>query len=190
MPGSGQNCDLDITQIVDSERSLNQGAITVPSFTVGSWLWQTLAHSGFFDPNLSLRGYTPQQWQEFLHTPPTSVLIDGKTITYEGLLVKLRRLYLSKERDSLQPQIRKFLERAAKLMGCPICKGARLNARALESRVHGLNIAECSALQVNRLGDFLEQITDTAVRPVVASLRSTLRSLVEIGLAYLCLDRE
>jgi excinuclease UvrABC ATPase subunit len=188
--GIGRVSDIDISELVDVERSLNEGAITVPNFAVGSWYWQTMANSGFVDPDVKLKDYTPAQWEDFLHRPATKVKHGGLNITYEGLVVKVQRLYLAKERESMQSHIRAFVDRAVVFAGCRACGGTRLNPAALKSTIDGRNIAECSAMQITDLAGFVAGITDPSVAPLVAGLRDTLDSLVEIGLGYLSLDRE
>ncbi|WP_440072202.1 ATP-binding cassette domain-containing protein [Streptosporangium sp. OZ121] len=188
--GLGRVSDVDVSQLVDVDRSLNEGAITVPNFTVDSWYWQGLAHAGFFDPDMKLRDYTPSQWEDFLHKPATKIKIGTMNTTYEGLLVKVRRLYLAKDRESLQPHIRAFVDRAVTFTSCRACGGSRLNPAALASKIDGRNIADCAAMQISDLAEFVRGIEDPSVGPLVATLRNTLESLVEIGLGYLSLDRE
>jgi excinuclease ABC A subunit len=188
--GLGRVSALDVDELVDVERSLNEGAITVPNFGVGTWYWRTLAESGFVDPDVKLKEYTPQQWRDFLHKPATKIRQNDFNVTYEGLVVKVQRLYLSKDRESLQSHIRAFVDRAVTFQTCPACAGSRLNPAALSSRIEGRNIAECSAMQISDLAGFVRAIEDPSVGPLVATLRELLDSLVEVGLGYLSLDRE
>ncbi|MFI6237522.1 ATP-binding cassette domain-containing protein [Micromonospora sp. NPDC050784] len=188
--GLGRVSDLDINELVDVERSLNDGAITVPNFAVGSWYWQTIVGSGLFDPDVKLQDFTPQQWEDFLHKPPTKFKMGSNNWTYEGLAVKVKRLLLAKDRESMQPHIRAFVDRAVTFTSCGDCGGTRLNAAALSSRIAGHNIAACSAMQISDLATFVQGIHDPGTAPLVANLRDLLDSLVEIGLGYLSLDRE
>ncbi|MEU9122568.1 excinuclease ABC subunit UvrA [Streptomyces sp. NPDC048506] len=188
--GLGKVSTIDVDQLVDTELSLNEGAITAPGFTVDSWHWQTLAHSGFFDPDVKLKDYTPAQWDDLLHKPATKIKVGTSNLTYEGVLVRVQRTHLAKDRESLQPHIRAFVDRAVTFTACGACDGARLNPAALGSRIAGRNIAECSALQISDLADFVRAIDEPSVAPLVATLCHTLDSLVEIGLGYLSLDRE
>ena len=188
--GLGRVSAIDVDQLVDVDRSLNEGAITVPNFAVGTWYWQTLAQSGFVDPDVKLKDYTPTQWEDFLHKPATKIRQGNFNVTYEGLVVKVQRLFLAKERESMQPRIRAFVDRAVTFQTCPACGGTRLNPTALSSKIKGRSIAECSAMQVSDLAEFIRGIEDPSVRPLVATLRDTLDSLVEVGLGYLSLDRE
>ncbi|MER6670866.1 excinuclease ABC subunit UvrA [Amycolatopsis japonica] len=188
--GLGKVSSIDIDQLVDKELSLDEGAITVPNFTPGSWYWKGLAESGFVDPAVKLKDYTPQQWEDFMHKPATKMKLGGMNTTYEGLLVKVQRLFLSKDKEATQPHIRAFVDRAITFRRCPACDGARLNQAALSSKIEGLNIADCSSMQIDDLADFLRKIDDPSVGPLMQTLRGTLDSLVEIGLGYLSLDRE
>ncbi|WP_394359500.1 ATP-binding cassette domain-containing protein [Amycolatopsis sp. SB7-3] len=188
--GLGKVSSIDIDQLVDKELSLDEGAITVPNFAPGSWYWKGLAESGFVDPAVKLKDYTPQQWEDFMHKPATKMKLGGLNTTYEGLLVKVQRLFLSKDKEATQPHIRAFVDRAITFRRCPACDGARLNQAALSSKIEGLNIADCSSMQINDLADFLRKIDDPSVGPLMQTLRGTLDSLVEIGLGYLSLDRE
>src|SRR5829696_7257962 len=188
--GLGRVSAVDVDELVDVERTLNEGAITVPNFGVGTWYWRTLAESGFVDPDVKLKEFTPQQWRDFLHKPATKIRQNDFNVTYEGLVVKVQRLYLSKDRESLQPHIRAFVDRAVTFQTCPACGGSRLNPAALSSRIEGRNIAECSAMQISDLAGFVRAIEDPSVGPLMATLRELLDSLVEVGLGYLSLDRE
>ncbi|WUR62669.1 excinuclease ABC subunit UvrA [Micromonospora chokoriensis] len=188
--GLGRVSDLDVNELVDVERSLNDGAITAPNFAVGSWYWQTIVGSGLFDPDVKLQDFTPPQWEDFLHKPATKIKVGSNNWTYEGLAVKVKRLLLAKDRESMQPHIRAFVDRAVTFTSCGDCGGTRLNAAALSTRIAGQNIAECSAMQISDLAAFVRGVDDPGAAPLVANLRDLLESLVEIGLGYLSLDRE
>ncbi|MFD0818627.1 excinuclease ABC subunit UvrA, partial [Micromonospora zhanjiangensis] len=188
--GLGKVSDIDVHQLVDVDKTLNEGAITVPNFGVDSWYWRGLAQSGLYDPDVKLKDFTEQQWADFLHKPSTKLRIAGINTTYEGLLVKVRRLYLAKDREAMQPHIRAFVDRAVVFARCPACAGARLNPAALSSRINGRNIADCAAMQISDLAAFVRGIDDESVRPLLANLSETLDSMVGIGLGYLSLDRE
>src|SRR6476469_899954 len=188
--GIGKVNSIDVDQLVDRDLSLREGAITVPNFTVDSWYWQSMAHSGFVDPDKKLREFTEQEWQDFLYKPATKVRYGHVNSSYEGLVVKVRRLYLAKEKEAAQPHIRAFVERAVTFSRCPACHGARLNEAALSSRIQGRNIADCGAMQISDLAEFVRGIDAPAAAPLLRTLGETLDSLVEIGLGYLSLDRE
>ena len=188
--GIGRAAEIDLDELVDVTLSLNEGAITAPGFAVGSWYWQVIAHSGFVDPDLALTDYTPQQWSDFLYKPATKVRQSTVNTTYEGLVTKVRRVYLGKDREAMQPHIKAFVDRAVAFTTCRACAGTRLNAAALSSTIDGRSIADCAAMQINDLAGFIRGIRDQSVAPLLATLCETLDSLVEIGLGYLSLDRE
>ncbi|CCH31460.1 excinuclease ABC subunit UvrA [Actinosynnema sp. NPDC047251] len=188
--GLGRISTIDVDELVDRTKSLNEGAITVPGFTPDNWYVQVYANSGFVDPDTKLQDYTDQQWADFLHKENTKVKIGKNSLSYEGLVVKVQRLYLGKDRESLQPHIRAFVDRAVTFAPCPSCGGARLNQAALASRIGDANIADCSAMQISDLAAWVAKIEDDSVAPMIAGLRDTLDSLVEIGLGYLSLDRQ
>ncbi|MFI9813490.1 ATP-binding cassette domain-containing protein [Saccharothrix variisporea] len=187
--GLGRVSTIDVDRLVDRTKSLNDGAITIPGYSADGWLVQTYAQSGFFDPDLPLDQYTDQQWHDLLHKENTKVKIGKTNVTYEGLLPRVQRSFLTKDRENMQPHIRAFVDRAVTFTECPECHGTRLNAAALSSKINGLNIADCAALQISDLADWVTKIDDESVRPMVTTLAETLDSLVEIGLGYLSLDR-
>jgi excinuclease UvrABC ATPase subunit len=188
--GLGKVSSIDVDGLVDKDRSINEGAITVPNFSVDGWYVKGFAESGFFDPDKKLRDYTDTEWADFLHRPATKIKVNGINTSYEGLVVKVQRMFLSKDRDAAQPHIRAFIDRIATFAACPECQGTRLKPAVLESRIQGRNIAECSAMQVSDLAEFLAGLDAPSVGPVLITLRHTLDSLVEIGLGYLSLNRE
>ncbi|MEU7002363.1 excinuclease ABC subunit UvrA [Nonomuraea sp. NPDC046570] len=188
--GLGKVTDIDLAEILDPELSLNEGAITVPGFAVGTWYWQVIAGSGFFDPEVKIKDYTPEQREDLLYRPTTKIKVGTTNITYDGLVVRVRRTYLAKDREAMQPHIRAFVDRAVTYTDCPECGGARLNQAALSSKIDGRNIADCSAMQISDLAEFVRGLRSEAVGPMLATLGDTLDSLVEIGLGYLSLNRE
>ncbi|MFD0202844.1 MULTISPECIES: ATP-binding cassette domain-containing protein [Saccharothrix] len=187
--GLGRVSTVDVDQLVDRTKSLTEGAITVPGFTVDNWYVQTYVQSGFYDPDKKLQDFTEEEWDAFLNRDTTKVKVGKTNVTYEGLLVKVQRLYLGKDRESMQPHIRAFVDRAVTFTECPECRGARLNAAALSSRIDGLNIADCSTMQISDLADWVAKIDDPSVGPMLTTLKELLDNLVEIGLGYLSLDR-
>jgi len=187
--GIGRVSTVDIDEMVDRSRSLNEGAITLPTFGVDSWGWRMFAESGFFDADKQLADYSEAEWEQFLRGPEVKVEIKGLNLKYEGLVHKFERTFLSKDVDTVQPHIRAAIERVATFMACPACGGARLNQAALGARIDGRNIAECAAMQVDDLAQFLADLDAPSVAPALEALRGTLDSLVEVGLGYLSLDR-
>lgn len=187
--GIGQVSKIDIDQLVNRELSLNEGAITVPGFQVDAWYWQIMVASGFYNPDKKLKDFTPEEWEVFLHRTATKVKVGSNNMTYEGLVTKVNRTILVKDRDSMQAPVRAFVDRAVVFAECPSCGGSRLSAAALSSKVNGVNIAECSAMQISDLAEYVRKIDDAGVAPLLGNLRDLLESLVEIGLGYLSLDR-
>jgi excinuclease UvrABC ATPase subunit len=188
--GLGRASAIDLEQLIDRDKSLNEGAITVPNFGVDTWYWRVFADSGYFDRDAKLRDYSPEQWERFLHGPSAKLKVGGINLTYEGLVPKVRRLYLDKDRDSAQPHIRAFIDRVATFAPCGACGGTRLNEAARSATIRGVTITECSAMQLDELATFIRGIDEPSVAPLIATLRETLDSLVNIGLGYLSLDRE
>ena len=188
--GLGRVSTIDVDAMVDRDRSLNEGAIVLPNFNVGGWYWQVFAGSGFFDPDKKLRDYDQAEWDMFLNGTERKVKSGTYNMTYEGLVVKFRRLNLSKDLDSMQPHVRAAVERVASFAACGECGGTRLNAAARSATVDGRSIAECSAMEVRDLAAFVAGIDDPSVAPMLAMLRATLDNLVEMGLGYLSLNRE
>ena len=187
--GTGQVNDIDVTQLYDPDKSLNEGAITVPGYTAGGWSVRLFAESGFFDPDKPLREYTETELHDLLYREPTKIKINGINITYEGLVPRIRKSFLTKDVEAMQPHIRAFVERAVKFMTCPDCHGTRLNERARSSRIRGINIAEACAMQVSDLAEWVRSLDEPSVAPLLAQLQQVLDSFVEIGLGYLSLDR-
>ncbi|TQM77997.1 excinuclease ABC A subunit [Saccharothrix saharensis] len=187
--GLGRVSTVDVDHLVDRTKSLTEGAITVPGFTVDNWYVQTYVHSGFYDPDKKLQDFTDEEWDAFLNRETTKVKIGKTNVTYEGLLVKVQRLYLGKDRENMQPHIRAFVDRAVTFTRCPACHGARLNAAALSSKIDGLTIADCSTMQISDLADWIAKLDDPSVGPMLTTLKELLDNLVEIGLGYLSLDR-
>lgn len=187
--GLGEISAIDVDALIDRSKSLDEGAITVPNFGVGTWHWRGFADSKLYPTDVPIAEFAERQLDDFLNKEPTKLPIAGMNMTYEGLVVKVSRLFLSKERESLQPHIRAFVDRAVTFRSCPECRGARLNAAALSSRIAGRNIAECSSMQISELAEIVRDIDDPSVAPLIASLGELLESLIEVGLGYLSLDR-
>ncbi len=188
--GLGRVSTIDIDALVDRDLSLNQGAIIFPNFQVGSWYHRIFVDSGFFDPDRKLRDFTPDEWERFLNGPDAKVKLENFSLTYEGLIGKVRRLYLVKDVDSMQGTLRAAVERVATFAACPACEGTRLNAAARSSRIDGRNIADCAAMQVSDLATFIRGLDAPGVGPMIENLGGVLDNLAEIGLGYLSLDRE
>jgi excinuclease UvrABC ATPase subunit len=187
--GMGAVTDFDLTALYDADKSLNEGALTIPGYSMDGWYGRIFRGSGFFDPDKPIRKYNKKELHDLLHKEPTKIKVDGINLTYEGLIPRIQKSMLSKDVDSLQPHVRAFVERAVTFSTCPECKGTRLSKAALSSKIKGINIAEASAMQISDLAKWVRGLKDKSVAPLLASLGETLDSFVEIGLGYLSLDR-
>ncbi|OIK25828.1 ATP-binding cassette domain-containing protein [Streptomyces malaysiense] len=187
--GRGTVTDLDLTQLYDDGRSLNDGALTVPGYKAGGWNHRLYAESGLVDPDKPIRSYTKRELADFLHREPTRMKIAGINMTYEGLIPRIQRSMLAKDREGMQPHIREFVDRAVTFTVCPDCAGTRLTEAARSSKIAGISIADACAMQISDLAAWTRELAEPSVAPLLDSLRGTLDSFVEIGLGYLSLDR-
>ncbi|AKU92674.1 ATP-binding cassette domain-containing protein [Vulgatibacter incomptus] len=187
--GMGSVTDFDLSQLYDDGKSLNEGALTVPGYSMDGWYGRIYRGCGFFDPDKPIRKYTKREVHDLLHKEPTKIKVDNINLTYEGLIPRIQKSYLAKDVDAMQPHIRAFVERAVTFTTCPDCAGTRLNEAARSSKIQGINIADACAMQINDLAEWLRGLDEPSVAPLLAALRETLDSFVEIGLGYLSLDR-
>ena len=187
--GVGTVNDIDLDQLFDRDKSLAGGAITIPGYTANGWQVRIFTASGFLDPDKPIRDYTERELHDFLYREPVKVKVESINLTYEGLVPKVQKSFLQKDKEALQPHIRAFVERAATFTPCPECGGTRLNRAALASRIDGVNIADACAMQISDLVEWVRGISEPSVAPLLATLGQTLDSFVEIGLGYLSLDR-
>jgi len=188
--GLGTVSDIDLSQLFDDSKSLAEGAITIPGYTVdGFWTVRPFIESGFLNPDKPIRRYTKKELHDFLHREPIRIKVNGVNVTYEGLIPKIQKSFLAKDRDALQPHIRAFVDRAVTFTTCPDCDGTRLSEAARSSRIGRTNIADACALQISDLADWVRGLDQPSVAPLLAALQQTLDSFVEIGLGYLSLDR-
>ncbi|MEV7723358.1 excinuclease ABC subunit UvrA [Streptomyces sp. NPDC087917] len=188
--GRGAVSDIDLTQLFDDSKSIAEGAITVPGYSVdGHWTVRIFTESGFLDPDKPIRKYTKKEMHDFLYREPVKVKVNGINLTYEGLVPKIQKSFLAKDRDALQPHIRAFVDRAVTFTTCPECDGTRLSEGARSSRIDGTNIADACSMQISDLADWVRGLDEPSVAPLLTALGETLDSFVEIGLGYLSLDR-
>ncbi|MFI8828141.1 ATP-binding cassette domain-containing protein [Streptomyces sp. NPDC053431] len=187
--GRGSVSDIDLTALYDDSKSLAEGALTIPGYTMDGWYGRIFSGSGFFDMDKPIRRYTKRELADLLHREPTKIKVEGINLTYEGLIPKLQKSVLSKDIDSLQPHVRAFVERAVTFAVCPDCDGTRLNEGARSSKIGEVGIADACAMQISDLAEWVRGIEDPSVAPLLATLQQTLDSFVEIGLGYLALDR-
>jgi excinuclease UvrABC ATPase subunit len=187
--GRGAVNDIDLTALYDDSKSLNEGALTIPGYSMDGWYGRIFSGCGFFDPDKPIGKFTKRELQDLLHKEPTKIKVDGINLTYEGLIPKIQKSMLSKDVDAMQPHVRAFVERAVTFATCPDCGGTRLSAAARLSRIKGKNIADACAMQISDLADWVHGLHEPSVAPLLATLAHTLDSFVEIGLGYLALDR-
>jgi excinuclease UvrABC ATPase subunit len=187
--GMGRVSDIDLTAVYDDDRSLNEGAITIPGYTADGWMVKLYSESGFLDGDKPIRDFTRKELDAFLYAEPTKVKVDGVNRTYEGLIPRIRKSFFSKDRDALQPHIRAFVDRAATFGACPDCDGTRLAESARSSKIAGISIADACAMEIRDLAAWVRGLDQPSVAPLLAGLADLLDAFVEIGLGYLSLDR-
>ncbi len=187
--GMGAVTDIALGELYDESKSLIDGALTIPGYTVDGWMVRIFTESGFFPADRPIKEFSEAQRQDFLYKEPTKVKLAGINMTFEGLIPKVQKSMLSKDLDAMQPHIRAFVERAVTFTACPECGGTRLNEGARSSKIKGLNIAEVCAMQISELAEWVRAIDDKNIAPLLANLQQSLDSFVQIGLGYLSLDR-
>ncbi len=201
--GMGAVTDFDLTALFDASKSLNEGALTIPGYTMDGWYGRIFRECGYFDPDKPLGEFTKRELDDLLHKEPTRIKVEGINVTYEGLIPRIQKSFLSKDREAMQPHIRAFVDRAITFTTCPECDGTRLNERARSSTIAGISIADACAMQINDLAAWVRGLSSAdvadergeaavpwgTVAPLLTSLAETLDSFVDIGLGYLSLDR-
>lgn len=191
--GRGSVSDFDLTALFDADKTLNEGALTVPGYSMDGWYGRIYRASGFFDPDTPIRDFTPKQLDSLLYQAPTKIKVDGINVTFEGVIPKIQKSFLAKDREAMQPHIRAFVDRAITFQRCPECLGTRLSEAARSSRIAGINIAEACDMQISDLATWVTELADTpqssGLTPLLASLTGTLTAFTEIGLGYLSLNR-
>ncbi|MDX3342190.1 excinuclease ABC subunit UvrA [Streptomyces sp. ME02-6979.5a] len=188
--GRGRVSDIDLTQLYDDSKSIAEGAFTIPGWKSDSW-WtvRIYAESGFLDPNKPIAKFTKREMQDFLYKEPTKVKVEGSTLTFEGLIPKIQKSFLSKDREAMQPHIREFVDRAVTFATCPECEGTRLTEGARSSKIKKISIADACSMEIRDLAEWVRGLDEPSVAPLLEALQQTLDSFVEIGLGYLALDR-
>lgn len=187
--GMGSVNDIDLAQLYDDSKSLAEGALTIPGYTADGWSVRLYTESGFLDPKKPIRDFTKQELHDFLYKEPVKVKVNKINITYEGLIPKIQKSFLSKDKEAMQPHIRAFVDRAVTFTMCPECHGTRLNASARSSKIRGINIADACTMQINDLAEWLHGLSEPSVAPLLTALQQSLDAFVKIGLGYLSLDR-
>ncbi|WP_415925589.1 ATP-binding cassette domain-containing protein [Streptomyces scabiei] len=187
--GRGTVSDIDLTQLYDDSKSLNEGALTIPGYSMEGWYGRIFSGCGFFDPDKPINRFTKRELHDLLHKEPTKIKVEGINLTYEGLIPKIQKSMLSKDIDALQPHVRAFVERATTFSVCPECEGTRLSEGARTSKIDGVSIADACAMQISDLAEWVRGLDDASVAPLLTALQHSLDSFGEIGLGYLSLDR-
>jgi excinuclease UvrABC ATPase subunit len=187
--GMGSVTDFDLTALYDDSLSLNEGALTIPGYSMEGWYGRILRGCGFFDPDKPIRRFTKRELHDLLYKEPTKIKVEGINLTYAGLIPSIQKSFLSKDVDAMQPHIREFVERVVTFTACPDCDGTRLNEAARSSKISGVSIADACAMQINDLAEWVRGLDQPSAAPLLATLQHTLDSFVEIGLGYLSLDR-
>jgi excinuclease ABC A subunit len=187
--GRGSVSDFDLSALYDESKSLNEGALTIPGYSMDGWFGRIFLGCGFFDPDKPIKRFNKRELHDLLYKEPTKIKVEGINLTYEGLIPKIEKSMLSKDVDAMQPHIRAFVEQAVVFTTCPDCDGTRLSEAARSSRIDGLSIADVSAMQISDLAEWVRGLDDRSVAPLLESLQHTLDSFVEIGLGYLSLNR-
>ncbi|MEO8083034.1 MAG: excinuclease ABC subunit UvrA [Ardenticatenales bacterium] len=187
--GMGSVTDFDLTALYDSGKSLNEGALTIPGYSMEGWYGRIYRGSGFFDADKPIAAFTKRELHDLLHKEPTKIKVEGINLTYEGLIPKIQKSMLAKDIDALQPHIRAFVERAVTFTTCPECGGTRLSEAARSSKIRGINIADACAMQISDLAEWVRGVEEPSVAPLLAALQQSLDAFVGIGLGYLSLDR-
>ena len=187
--GRGSVNDIDLSALYDDSKSLNEGALTIPGYSMDGWYGRIFRGCGFFDADKPIRKYTKKELDALLYKEPTKIKVEGINLTYAGLIPTIQKSFLSKDVDAMQPHIRAFVERAVTFTICPECDGTRLSELARSSKIKGVNIADACAMQISDLADWVGGLEESSVAPLLSALRHTLDSFVEIGLGYLSLNR-
>ncbi|MET8361452.1 excinuclease ABC subunit UvrA [Micromonospora sp. NPDC005171] len=187
--GMGAVTDIDLSALYDDNLSLNEGAITIPGYSMEGWYGRIFRGCGYFDPDKPIAKFSKRELHDLLHREPTKIKVDGINLTYTGLIPSIQKSFLAKDIDALQPHIRAFVERAVTFTTCPECAGTRLSKVARSSKIKGKNIADACAMQISDLAAWVREIKEPSVAPLLAGLQHLLDSFEEIGLGYLSLDR-
>jgi excinuclease UvrABC ATPase subunit len=187
--GMGSVNDIDLSALYDESKSLNEGALTIPGYSMEGWYGRIFRGCGFFDPDKPIREYGKKELHDLLYREATKIKVDGINLTYAGLIPTIQKSYLSKDVESMQPHVRAFVERAVTFTTCPECGGTRLSPEARSSKIEGKNIADACAMQISDLAGWVRGLREPSVAPLLAGLQHLLDSFTEIGLGYLSLDR-
>ena len=187
--GMGSVTDFDLSALYDNAKSLNEGALAVPGYSMDGWYGRIFRGCGYFDPDKTISKYTKEELHDLLYKEATKIKVEGINLTYAGLIPTIQKSFLSKDVDAMQPHIRAFVERAITFTACPDCGGTRLNEAARSSKINGVSIADACAMQISDLALWVASLREASVGPLLAKLQHSLEAFVEIGLGYLSLER-
>ena len=187
--GRGAVNDFDLTALYDDSKSINEGALTIPGWSMDGWQGRILRGVGLFDCDKPIAKFTTKELDGLLYAEATKIKVEGINLTYLGIIPQIRKSFLSKDVDAMQPHIRAFVERAITFTTCPDCEGTRLSAEARSSKIAGKSIADLAQMQISDLAGWIADLDEPSVTPLLTALSETLDSFVEIGLGYLSLDR-
>ena len=187
--GRGSVSDFDLSALYDESKSLNEGALTIPGYSMDGWYGRIFRGCGFFDPDKPIKKFNKRELHDLLYKDSTRIKVEGINLTYDGLIPKIQKSMLSKDVDAMQPHIRAFVERAVVFTTCPECDGTRLSEAARSSKIAGASIAELSAMEISDLAAWVRDLDEPSVAPLLEALGDTLDSFVNIGLGYLSLNR-
>ena len=187
--GRGSVTDFDLSALYDDSKSINEGAITIPGYSMEGWHGRIFRGSGFFDPDKPIRKFNKRELHDLLYKEPTKIKVEGINLTYAGLILQIQKSFLAKDPEAMQPHIRAFVERAITFTTCPDCDGTRLSKEARSSKIGEVNIADACAMQISDLATWVRGLHEPSVAPLLDALRETLDSFADIGLGYLSLDR-
>jgi len=187
--GRGSVTDFDLSALYDDGKSLNEGALTIPGYSMDGWQGRIFRGCGFLDPDKPIRKFTKVELKDLLHKEPTKIKVEGINLTYQGLIPQIQKSFLAKDREAMQPHIRAFVDRAITFTTCPECEGTRLSEVARSSKIKKVSIADACAMQISDLAEWVRALEEPSAAPLLEVLGETLDSFVEIGLGYLSLDR-
>ncbi|MET0972101.1 MAG: excinuclease ABC subunit UvrA, partial [Thermoleophilaceae bacterium] len=187
--GRGSVSDFDLSALYDDSKSLNEGALTIPGYSMDGWYGRIFRGCGYFDPNKPIKKFNKRELHDLLYKEPTKIKVEGVNLTYAGLIPQIQKSMLSKDVDAMQPHIRAFVERAVVFTTCPDCGGTRLSEAARSSKIDGVSIADVSAMQISDLSEWVRGLDEPSVAPLLEAMQEALDSFVEIGLGYLSLNR-
>ena len=187
--GRGAISDFDLSALYDDSKSLNDGALSIPGYSMEGWYGRIFRGCGYFDPDKPIKKFNKRELHDLLYREPTKIKVDGINLTYSGLIPQIQKSFLSKDVEAMQPHIRAFVEKAVVFTTCPDCDGTRLSEAARSSKIDGVNIADVSAMEIRDLAGWVRDLDEPSVAPLLETLRGTIDSFVDIGLGYLSLNR-